>query len=639
MLIDYKERLRREPHLRDMQHWPAIPADSIPQEKRSGYRLNLRVVQMALSGQKYRKIQQATGMHPSQITRLLKRCLTGPEDVPPPLTQALIPSQQIKPISRNKPLSCINAPTGAKGAFQHLLDVVPALRENLDQVLKESLRKGRHGENITPRAFHQYLLLFLEQAGHPEDLYPYTEDSLGYESGRLYLHHRLGALQSERIARQQPKRILAPTERPFEIGREIQIDEQTYDAESSVYLELSGKVTAIRIGRFAVVIVSDADSTCALSYRLAFTQHCSQYDVLSAMELAMQPTETTNMSTPGINVPLGPCFPNQLGEDYARIAFNTVALDNALAHCAASVEGYVCNQHQGTVSLGIPAAPKARHVIETAFRLLSHHAKRHKSTSGAYPTDPLRESTRQKKRPPVVTVSQLEEAIYAVLAMHNRTPKAHLMGSSPLDIYQQMMREHPLRLLPDPGISRHSPFEMSQEARVRWLKHEGRTPHINFYGTRYKGPGLSGLENQIVTLIFDYRDIRELQVVSADGQYRGRVLAPKSWQHFSHGIKTRQYINKLCRVNRIRMKDPLVEYFWLQLQRKNSKKGSLEMLRLYREFNGLARPKIRSEENTVNTEEEIVDHLEDKRTEDNIPPWTPDIANAFKSRQDETGDA
>lgn len=639
MLIDYKERLRREPLLRNMQHWPTIPADSIPKVKRSGYRLNRRAIQMALSGQKYHKIQQATGIHPTQITRLLKRCLTGPEDAPPPLAQALIPSQQIKPISRNMPLSRMSAPTGAKGAFQHLLSSVPEQRENLDKVLRESLRKGRHGENISPRSFHQYLLMFLEQAGHPDDLYPYTEDSLGYESARLYLHHRMGTLQSERITRQQPKRVLAPTERPFQVGREIQIDEQTYDAESSVYLELSGKVTPIRIARFAVVIVSDADSTCVLSYRLAFTQHCSQYDVLSAMELAMQPAEPAELNTAGIQIPPGPCFPNQLGEDYARIAFNTVALDNALAHCAASVEGYVCNQHRGTVSLGIPAAPKARHVIESAFRMLSHHAKRHKSTSGAYPTDPLRESNRQKKRPPVVTVSELEEAIYAVLAMHNKTTKAHLMGSSPLDIYQQMMRDHPMRLLPGYGILRHSPFEMSQEARVIWLKHEGRTPHINFYGTRYKGSGLLGLENQTVTLIFDYRDIRELRVVSADGQYRGRVRAPKSWQHFSHGIKTRQYINKLCRVNRIHMKDPLVEYFWLQLQRKNSKKGSLEMLRLYREFTNPALPMISSEDNTLNTDGEIVDHLEEKRSEDNIPPWTPGIANAFMCHHDESGDA
>jgi hypothetical protein len=629
MLIDHKERLRREPHLRDMGNWPTIPVDSIEKRKRSGYRANWRAVQMALEGKKYDEIQQVTGTHPTQVTRLLKRCLTGHEDSPPPLTQALIPRQQIKPPTRKKALSRINAPTGAKGAFQYLLDTVPNLRENLDKVLKESMRRSRQGENITPRAFHQYLLLFLEQAGHPDDLYPYTEDSLGYESARLYLHHRLDALQIERTAQRQPKRIIATHERPFEVGREIQIDEQTYDAESSVYLELSGKVTPIRIARFAVVIISDADTTCALSFRLAYTQHCSQYDVLSVMELAIQPTEPAVLNTPGIKVPPGPSFPNQLGEDYARIAFNNVALDNALAHCAASVEDNVCNRHMGTVSLGIPAAPKARHVIESAFRLLSQHAKRHKSTSGSHPTDPIRESARQKKHPPVVTVSELEEAIYAVLAMHNRSPKPYLMGSTPLDIYQNMLREFPLRLLPVHGITRQNPFEISQQANVKWLKHERRSPHINFYGTRYKGACLLGLENKTVTLLVDYRDIREIKIIGQDGHYKGTVLAPKSWQKFPHGIKTRQYINKLCRRRRIRMKDPLVEFFWMQLQRKNSKKGSLEMLRLYREYTGIIFAKADLKDECDENKAEFKKPRHKSVSLGSIPPWTPSIANAM----------
>lgn len=629
MLIDHKERLLREPQLRNLHNWPAIPADSIEKHKRAGYRMNWRAVQMALEGHKYSEIRQATGIHPTQITRLLKRCLSGPEESPPPLTQALIPSQHIKQVERKKPLSQIKTPSGAKGSFQHLLDTVPELRKKLDTVLKESLQKSRYGENITPASFHQYLMLFLEQAGHPNDTYPYTENTIGYESARRYMHDRMEKLQTERIARQQPKRVIATNERPFEVGREIQIDEQTYDAESSVYLELSGNLVPVRIARFAVVIVSDADSTCALSFQLAFTQHCSQYDVLSAMEMTMQPTEPADLSTHGIQVPPGPCFPNQLGEDYARIAFNTVALDNALAHCSASVEDYVCNHHQGTVSLGIPAAPKARHVIESAFRLLSQHAKRHKSTSGAHPTDPIRESVRQKKRPPIVTASKLEEAIYAVLSLYNRTPKAHLMGSSPLDIYQHMMREHPLRILPDHGICRRSPFELTLQAKVKWLKHERRLPHINFHGCRYKGACLLGFENQTVTIVFDYRDIRELQVVSSIGEHVGTILAPKSWQHFPHGIKTRQYINKLCRVRRIRMKDPLVEFFWMQLQRKNSKKGSLEMLRLYREYTGNVRPIESSEDTAADITTEATPLTENISSDGNIPPWTPAIANAI----------
>ena len=642
MLIDHQQRLLREPGLRDLSNWPVIAPDTIDKPKRADFRRNWRAVKMALAGHRYGDIQQATGVHPSHVTRLLKRALSGPEDEPPPLTQALIPGTRVQPLVRLQPLSRIDEPRGAKCAFQYLLETVPELKEKLEVILKASLSNSGDGENVTPASFHESFKLFLEHAGHPTDCYPYTEDSLGYESARQYMHRRLDELQVERIAKKQPKRIIMPHERPFEIGREIQLDEQTYDDESSVYLELSGNLIPQRVARFAVVLVADADTSCILSFRLAFTQHCSQYDVLSAMEMATLYTAPAELQTPGIYVPPGPCFPNQLGEDYARIAFNTVALDNALAHCADSVEAYVCDHHQGTSSLGLPATPKPRHVIEQAFRLLSQHAKRHKSTSGSHPKDPLRESARQKKRPPVVTVFELEEAIYAVLAKHNTTPLPHLMSNTPLQLYEQMMHERPLRLLPETGLMRRSPFELTKVVPVKWLQHEERAPHINFYHCRYKGPCLSRLANKKVTVVFDYRDIRQLQVLDASGRLVGSVRAPTTWQTFPHGVKTRQYIVKLCRIEKRRMKDPLTEYFWLQIQRRNSKKGTLEMLRLYREYTGIIRPRLESDNTKDETKYEVKPPELERPTEasprsSEIPRWTPEIANANRDKPSDHG--
>ena len=145
-----------------------------------------------------------------------------------------------------------------------------------------------------------------------------------------------------------------------------------------------------------------------------------------------------------------------------------------------------------------------------------------------------------------------------------------------------MKQERTLRLLPEDGQKRNSPFEMSKMVPVKWNKNEDRLPHINFYGCRYKGKCLANLINHTVNVIYDYRDIRKLQVQTSDGRLVGEVYAPESWQHFPHGVKTRQYINKFCRVNKLKLKDPLVEYFWLQLQHKNAKKSTLEIL--YREI-------------------------------------------------------
>ena len=83
---------------------------------------------------------------------------------------------------------------------------------------------------------------------------------------------------------------------------------------------------------------------------------------------------------------------------------------------------------------------------------------------------------------------------------------------------------------------------------------------------------------------YDYRDIRWLDVYKVSGELVGTVYAPKSWRRYPHSIKTRQYICRYARQQRIIMSDPLVEYFWLQINRKHAAKGALEAIRLYREY-------------------------------------------------------
>lgn len=647
MLISHRERLQQAPHLKSMANWPAVSIEGLPQKDRPRFRANMRALQMALDGFLYSEIQRQTGIHPTQITRMLKRSLAGDDEEQPALTAALIPRRQMVATKRISQLPTIANPCGAKAAFTYLLDTVPGLLEYLDRILLASLNNKREAENLTPKSFHQHFLLYLEKSDHPANLYPYTEDCLGYQSARKYMHRRSDELMMEALEKQIPKRVIIPRESAFEAGREVQLDEQTYDAKSSIWLKFEDELTPLRLARFSVILVTDTDTTVALGFGVALTQHCSQYDVLDTLSSVSLHTKPTTLATPGIYVPPGPCFPNQINEECAGLAFEHVALDNALAHTAASVESFVTNRHHGTLSLGIPKTPTTRQVVERAFALLSRNAKRHQSTTGSHPNDPVREPRSQQNKAPIVTIFELEEAIYAVLADHNVKPKAYLSGISPLEAYEESVSRRLTRQLQNDHVLRNSAFELSKRVPVKWLKSEHRQPHINFYGCRYAGEGLNKYHVKEVIAYFDYRDIRQLQLTTLDGSKLGVVRAPKSWQKYRHGVKTRQYIMRYCRLKKIRMRDPLVEYFWIQIKRRNREKSALEVYRLYKEYHHSSVSKfvnadfVSSNVTSGSISAHDTDHSDNfskvssPSDEREFEPWSTSFAYSYRSRSED----
>lgn len=587
MFLTADQRLQQNRTLRDFENWPVIRLEDIPAAKRRTYRRNLQAMQLVLKQVPYQQIREATGLHPAQIARLKQRALAGDDDSEPHLTTALIPGRRLARTKRRKPLPTTTENCGTACAFQALLEFVPGLKDKLDVMLKADLQDNPKGENLTPRAFHQRFLCFLDQAHHPQTQYPFTEDQLAYESCRLYFHSRREHLLRAQVRKRRPKRVVSPARSDSYFGREIQIDEYTFDAHCTLWLSgISGHVP-FRVARFAVILVSDVDSTAILGFYLAFTQHCSQYDVLSALTAAGRFAEPQQSTVPGIDYLPGPAFPNQISPEIARVAWHRVALDNALSHCAESVAAYICEQHFGTLSLGTPRSPKLRHDIENAIRQISSMAKRFKSTSGKHAADPIRESRKNAKKPPMPTVEAVEEAIYALCCQANNTPKPHLMGETPLEAVRRSMMAHPLPLRPDDPDRVDSPFVLEQRLKIQWLKHEPSAPYLHFMYQRYHGQCLSGLlakGAKAVVVHYDFRDIRSLTVYTLDGHYAGEVLAPMSWQKFPHGVKTRQSIQRVCRALKRKMKDPLVGYFNLQLKRANQSKAALEMCRLQREY-------------------------------------------------------
>ena len=601
MFLSVKERLEADPTLRNFSNWPQITIDNIPEHKRKDFIQNCRIVRLVLSGVKYREISKKYNISPSRITQLLKRCLEAANTETPPLTRGCIPFEIVKSPKRRINIEQIETGKGAKCAFEKLLESVPGLREGLDLKLNDFINDKPEAENIKPADFHKHFLLLLREANHPTYLYPYTTNSLGYETLRKYMNRRLIELRLKKMDKGPLPWVPHHTKTPFYFFREIQIDEYLYDAQSTIVLELSEELIPLRVSRFAVVLASDADTRCRLAYTIVLNMYASQSDVLDTLASINRFSPTIKLSTPGLILPPGYAFPNQISPDFARLALNLVSLDNAFVHGSNSLLTYLCDVHGATRFRGYPGNPMDRNVVESAFRMLSLNAKRLNSTTGKNPVDPVRESRKNLKEPPAIRLSALEDAILVSLAAANNTPQAQLGGATPIATARHMMGSMPLRLIPKAIYDSWQSVQSRERVTLRWLERSVRPPHINFYYVRYCGRCLSNSEyiSKELEVRFDPNDIRTLDVYSLDGIFLGKVNAPKIWQRFPHSLRTRRFIFQTKRSQRFAMQDPLTEYFWFQLKNKDKQKSALEIYRLYKEYTHGDNASTKSQANVI----------------------------------------
>ncbi|MEJ1339163.1 MAG: hypothetical protein RPT95_13665 [Candidatus Sedimenticola sp. (ex Thyasira tokunagai)] len=518
MWLSADDRLRLHPALRDIANWPMIELNQIRKDKRKAFLRNRKAMALILIQQPYEVIHRETGIHPSQLSRLKKRALEADENSPPPLSEALIPGRFLFPSKRRQSLSTLTESKGDRCSFEYLLQTVPRLRENLDEHLWQDIDEDPDAQNLNPGAFHAQFLESLESANHRKDTYPYTTERVAYESCRKYYHRRRAELLAEYLVDHSPNRIIQPYQPGFYYGREIQIDEYTYDGPLTIFVKWQNDYVPLRVSRVLLVVIADVDTTAVLGFSIAYMQHhCSQYDVLATMITATQFCDMPEPTVEGIVYQPGHAFPNNISEEIARVAWDEVSLDNALEHCAESVSEHIGDIHSGTIHLGIPGAPKSRNTIEYVINKISQQAKRQKSTSGKHPADPIRESRKNSKKPPALTDQAMLESVFALLSYENNAQKPHLMGKTPLDAVKQSLATHPHRLLPQ-GIHRESPFILRKKVTVKWLSHERRKPHINFAYHRYTGDCLIQAIDKAVWIEYDFRDIRKLKVITENGE-------------------------------------------------------------------------------------------------------------------------
>ncbi len=387
-------------------------------------------------------------------------------------------------------------------------------------------------------------------------------------------------------------------------------------------MSLDNKLSPLRISRASLLLCVDVATDCYLGYHLALTEHACQQDMLALIHNITRKWEPLELTTPGLAYAPGACFPSAI---FSRITFGKVCLDNAMMHFAKSVRFTICHHLGSTLSLGRPATPKTRNWVEYGFNRLNKVTHRFPSTTGSSPVDSVKESTKNYKNLPVITLHTLEEVLSMVLTEHNIIPQSRLGGVTPLSLLINQMNHHYSRLMPESYGEDWSPFEEEVKCLVHYNLEEHRAPYINFKSQRYQNSCLSNetIIGKQIKIKFDRRDIRSVKAYTLTGEFLGVLYAPKSWQAFSHSVRTRQYINKHVRHFRRFSTDLLSAYFNEVLENRNTPKGAMEVIRVYREFTqGEVAVKLRGSTSQLDRNKKV-DTAGNKNTQSDIEilPW------------------
>lgn len=582
MSLTWRERLRQHPRLVDTSSWPPLDAVLIQKERRRHYLRNTRVVQEVLAGVSITRAAKTAGLSPGRVTQLLNRCLGGAPDIPPALRQGLVPHHSVLRSSADTPRT---------GRFLQLLEEVPGLRSGLDEMLLDRLKDRPWAEVPSPARYHALFKNLLARANWPLDAYPYTFPSLAYEATRRDMHRRWAFLC------QVEKSRLHTFTRPPQAAAErwlydrIEIDEQIVDCEKSavgIEITFGAALPPMRLPRLTLLAAIDTATDCILGFQLALTRSPQQDDLLALLQLCLTRWPSRAITTAGLELPAGAGFP-QTAPDLPLPLPREIALDNAWMHHAHSIESFVTGELGATLSFGRPKSPTIRRCIETAFNRINQRVShRFASTTGSSISDPKRESATNRKRMPMMSLSAFEDALYIAMAEANHRPRAHLGAVSPLDVIRLQAKQCYTVDVDDHQRQSWDPFREKREVVVHARSDPKRKPYVNFEFLRYKGPCLLAVPpaEKKVLVVYDRRDIRQIQVYRLNREALGSMACPPGWRSYAHSLATRRYLFKEHRALIRGSLDPLTDFLRQRREELRNPSDLANFLRRYQEFVG-----------------------------------------------------
>ncbi|GBL02879.1 hypothetical protein [Glaciecola sp. KUL10] len=586
----WKQRLITQPELTSLEYWPEIPLSQLSIKQRRIFDKNIRIVACILNGDSLTSAAKKHSVSISQVHKILNRALGGALNEPPALYQALIPYYRVKKPKRIIPLDSLEAKKGHMYSFETLLEQVPNLRKNLDNLLMARLKDAKNGQVESVRGLFGEFKRTLEEVNWPKNVYPYTCVNCGYEALRLYFHRRKQHLiettaQSKQAKKHRNEYFDLPAEE--RALREIQIDEKLIDTPTNISITFGNQVHVLRVSRFSLIAAVDTDTDCCLGLQLVFSRAANQQDMMALFRKILTQQQSLNLGEFASELLDDASYPFHKDGNSNGFIFSNIKLDNALIHLANSVRTLVCDKYGATLNVGRPAKPNDRNWIEFAMKRLNGFSHRLSSTTGTGISDDRKESKKLAKTPPIISFEQLQQALHLEMLNHNVVPQARLHGISPLAKFNRDITNLSIPRLP---TSMETFWEHYSE-RVKKKIHgkaAGLSRFINFHYLKYTGNALYETNDDYVEIRFNREDIRILDVYSLTGTQLGNIKAPNYWQAYPYSIYLVTLLFKKIKKENLSRVDPFANYFYQLLKNKHKPSSVLNLTQLLTDIGTLS---------------------------------------------------
>lgn len=557
----------------DLSTWPDVARELLPPGAIERYdRLKAAIVRLVTDRISHVAAARIANVDTKEIPRVLDRCFQTAPDGRIYGFRTLVKGLRQKDYERRR-----ETQGGTAGLLALLFDQYP-------KVKKDVLARYKKHEPLN--AIHREMLKALATAGVAPFAYPFNTSRKGREALRLYLKRYQKASRGEppepEIEPPKPKRTII---RPYQ---RVEIDAHRCDAIFVITVEgPDGVPRVVTLERIWLIVLIEVASRAVLGYALSLNRQCGIEDVLAAVQRAVVPMPRLDLTIPGLVYDPDAGFPNQLLTVCAYRLFDTLALDNALAHLSDRLHQRLNEGTQCTINLGRAGDCDARPFVERFFGTLTARGmKRMPSTTGSGPNDPRRNNPEEKAERYEFQFSEAEQLLDVLMANYNAEVHSGI-NCVPLDYLRRYHREIPAiyRTVPAAEREHWSLKHMWVDATIRG---KDKTPYVQYQGVEYRNQALisnPGLIGKKVSLRVNLDDLRVIEIFLNGGSL-GKLRAAGRWALTKHSLKTRQLILKLVKDKEIHLdgQDPVVATTQ-HLERKaaSNRKAANQLERLRRE--------------------------------------------------------
>jgi len=570
---------RRKPEFQtlDLSTWPTIAWTEFDATQRESIGTRTKAIEQYVRGATIKEIEQTTGVNRRQLYRLLERALTAHPDGRIYGFRALIAYARVSDYVRMSPvkLSGERGSRGAVGALSQLFERFPALAGWLQLQIKQhriALVEIRTGGELRTRlrglqGLHTGFLQQCRACGLVAADYPFNTASHAIRSLSAHVKAELlrgfgaaaraaGATHLKGLPRND-ELAAAAAMRPFQI---VEFDGHRLDIRLKVVMhDPLGFTHEFEIERVWLLVIIDVCTRAVLGYHLVLAREYSRYDVIKAVEAALEPHRTRSFTIPELGYGPMDGYPSQRLPELAYVTWEHIKLDNAKANLAIDTLAALCEFVGCQVTAGPKHSPDERPYIERFFGTIANRLSSHlPGYTGSHPRDLRRALSDPKGNLRLfVSFDELEELIEYAIASYNGTPHSGLSNVSPLEAMEYFVRgKHALvNWLPEPRRRTLCLMQSAKRCRVHAYLDQGARPHINLHGVRYTNPVLAcstGLIGKLLLVYLNADDLRSVRAFLLDGTELGVLDAQGAWGVVPHNLTLRQEIRKLQGRKRLR---------------------------------------------------------------------------------------